>query len=135
MSEEVHTPLEVAEGILSGKYTKVSAYVLVNQIEQLTRERDEARAEVEHLRQARNDALAGGDVLKAEVERQARHIEELQQKVDAEKSCACSYDEPGDVCQAHSPALAKALAEIERLRSIHTGHQPSIGSGKTLLKN
>ena len=51
-----------------------------------------------------------------EVERQARHIEELQSKVDAEKSCACSYDAPGDVCAAHSPALAAARAEVERLR-------------------
>ena len=55
--------------------------------------------------------------LLAEVERQARHIEELQSKIDAEKSCACSYDEPGDVCSAHSPAQAEAHAEIERLRA------------------
>lgn len=114
---------------------EISRYQYWQRGQQAALEIEKLRAEVEHLRQARNDALAGGDVLKAEVERQARHIEELQQKVDAEKSCACSYDEPGDVCHAHSPALAKALAEIERLRSIHTGHQPSIGSGKTLLKN
>ena len=52
----------------------------------------------------------------AEVERQARHIEELQEKIDAEKSCACSFDAPGDVCAAHSPALMQARAEVERLR-------------------
>ena len=53
----------------------------------------------------------------AEVERQARHIEELREKIDAERSCACSFDAPGDVCVAHSPALARALAENARLRA------------------
>jgi len=51
----------------------------------------------------------------AEVERQARHIEELREKIDAERSCACSFDAPGDVCAAHSPALTRALAEVEKL--------------------
>lgn len=46
----------------------------------------------------------------------AQHIEELQQKIDTEKSCACSFDAPGDVCVAHSPALAEARAEVERLK-------------------
>lgn len=46
--------------------------------------------------------------LLAEVERQARHIEELREKIDAERSCACSFDAPGDVCAAHSPALMQA---------------------------
>lgn len=45
-----HTPLEVAEGILSGKYTLTNVFVFVNQIEDLTRERDDARAEVERRR-------------------------------------------------------------------------------------
>lgn len=69
--------------------------VAADEIEQLTRERDEARAEVE---------------------RQARHIEELREKIDAEGSCACSLDAPGDICAAHSPALMRARAEVERLR-------------------
>lgn len=58
------------------------------------------------------------DALRAEVERQARHIEALQSKIDIEKSCACSYDAPGDICAAHSPALTAARAEIERLRAV-----------------
>lgn len=50
MSEEyAHEPLEVAEGILSGKYTLTSVYVLVNQIEDLTHERNEARKESDRL--------------------------------------------------------------------------------------
>lgn len=53
--------------------------------------------------------------LRAEIERQARHIEELRDKIDAEKSCCCSFDALGDVCAAHSPALTQALAEVERL--------------------
>lgn len=48
-TREVHTPLEVAEGILSGKYTLTSMFMLVNLIEDLIRERDEARAKVERL--------------------------------------------------------------------------------------
>jgi len=75
---------------------------LLAEVERLTRERDEALAEVEKLC--------------AENERQAQHIEVLKRKIDAEKSCACSYDQPGDVCAAHSPALAAARAENERLR-------------------
>lgn len=52
MSEEyTHTPQEVAEGILSGKYMLTSVFVLVNQIEDVTREREEARREVERLRE------------------------------------------------------------------------------------
>ena len=48
--EYTHTPLEVAEGILSGRYTLTSVYVLVNQIEDLGGERDAALAEVERMR-------------------------------------------------------------------------------------
>ena len=55
--------------------------------------------------------------LLAEVEQQARHIEELREKIDAEKSCACSFDAPGDVCAAHSPSLTRALAEVDRQRA------------------
>jgi len=55
--------------------------------------------------------------LRAEVERQAHHIKELQEKIDAEKSCACSFDAAGDVCAVHSPALMDARAEVERLRA------------------
>lgn len=51
-----HTPLEVAEGILSGKYTLTSVFVLVNQIEDLTRERDEARVERDALTKLIMDA-------------------------------------------------------------------------------
>ena len=61
--------------------------------------------------------LAEVERLLAEVERQARHIEELQRKIAAEKSCACSYDAPGDVCAAHSPTLAAARTQVERLRA------------------
>ena len=68
-------------------------------IERLIRERDEARAEVE---------------------RQAQHIEALQSKIDAAKSCACSFEEYGDVCSVHSPAVVQARAEVERLRKALT---------------
>ena len=70
------------------------------------------------------DAILAGEITRdsafvplAEVERQARHIEELREKIDAERSCACSFDAPSDVCAAHSPALTRALAENARLRA------------------
>ena len=63
------------------------------------------------------DAVEELKWLRAEIERQARHIEEPREKIDAEKSCACSYDAPGDVCAAHSPALMQERAENERLRA------------------
>ena len=56
--------------------------------------------------------------LLAEDARKARHIEELREKIDAERSCACSFDAQGDVCAAHSPALAEARAEVERLQAV-----------------
>ena len=65
----------------------------------------------------------------AEVERQARHVKELREKIDAERSCACSFDAPGDVCAAHSPALTRALAEVERL---HKAHQAACEGGDLL---
>ena len=77
-----------------------------SEIERLTRERDEERRAVQ----------LAVEKLVSEIERQSQHIDELKQKIDAEKSCACSYDAPGDVCSWHSPALAKAQAEVERLR-------------------
>ena len=74
------------------------------------------QAALKQLQTALDAVVRERDDLLAEVERQARHIEELQQKLDAEKSCACSYDAPGDVCAAHSPTLAEERAKVERLR-------------------
>ena len=54
--------------------------------------------------------------LRAELDKAQRHIEMLQVKLDAEKSCACAYDDPNEVCLPHSPLLEKARAENERLR-------------------
>lgn len=58
------------------------------------------------------------NMLRAEVARQAWHIEKLRSKIDAEKSCACSFDAPGDVCAAHSPSLMEARAEVERTHAL-----------------
>lgn len=76
-----------------------------------------AEIRARHEAGERASAVADREWLLGEIERQARHIEELQSKIAAEKSCACSYDAPGDVCAAHSPALAEARAEVERLRA------------------
>lgn len=46
-----------------------------------------------------------------------QHVEELQEKIDPEKDCACSYDEAGAVCASHSPMLKAAKGEILRLET------------------
>ncbi len=79
-------------------------------VERLTRDREE-------VMRAGNDKIGEIERLRAEIERQVLHIDELRAKVDAEKSCACSYDAPGDICAAHSPSLMQARAEVERLRA------------------
>lgn len=92
MSDDLITSLRA---LAAARHDDLSIAVdAVIEIERLTRQRDEARAEIE---------------------RQARHIEELREKIDAEGSCACSLDAPGDICAAHSPALMRARAEVERL--------------------
>lgn len=63
------------------------------------------------------DAVEELRLMRAENKRQALHIEYLQAKIDADRSCACSYDAPSDVCAVHSPLLMQARAEIERLRA------------------
>lgn len=78
----------------------------------------EAADEIERLRSALDTAIRERNEARAEIERQARHIEELREKIDAEGSCACSLDAPGDICAAHSPALMRARAEVERLREV-----------------
>ena len=75
---------------------------------------------IAEIRARRQEGIrAGADAdracLLAEVERQTQHIEELRSKIDAERSCACSFDAPGDVCLAHSPTLAEARAEVKQL--------------------
>lgn len=52
--------------------------------------------------------------LRAELDNAQHHIEMLQAKLDAEKSCACAYDDPNEVCLPHSPLLEKARAELDR---------------------
>lgn len=52
-----------------------------------------------------------------EIERLRAHVEALQQKIDADKSCACAYDSPDDVCLPHSPVVADLRAENARLRA------------------
>ena len=68
------------------------------------------------LAASKHDDLSVATEAAHEIERQAKHVAELQQKIDAEMSCGCSYDAPGDVCSWHSPALAAAQAEVKRLR-------------------
>jgi hypothetical protein len=46
-----------------------------------------------------------------------RHVEQLQDKLDPEHSCACCYDRPDITCGHHSPMLAKAEAERDEARA------------------
>ena len=73
--------------------------------------------------------MRDSDVARAEIRRQVWHIGLLQEKIDAEKSCACSYDNPDDVCMKHSPQLVAARAEVERL---HKEHEAACLGGELL---
>ena len=55
-----YTPRQIADSILAGEITRDSAFVPLAEVERLTRERDEARAEVEKLREA---LVRGSEVL------------------------------------------------------------------------
>jgi hypothetical protein len=54
-----YTPSQIADSILAGEITRDSAFVPLAEVEKLRAERDEARAEVERLREALRDALDG----------------------------------------------------------------------------
>jgi len=54
--------------------------------------------------------------LVAEVERLTAHVDELSEKITA-PNCACSYDRPGDICMAHSPALRRAMEAIADIQA------------------
>jgi hypothetical protein len=54
-----------------------------------------------------------GDLL-AEVDRLNGHVEDLQDKVDAERNCACSYDDPNDICLLHSPVAGRLRERAEK---------------------
>lgn len=43
-------------------------------------------------------------------------IEALHAKIKSEGNCACSFDHVDDICMCHSPKLAAAVVENERLR-------------------
>jgi hypothetical protein len=51
-----------------------------------------------------------------ELARANQHIEELQNKIDGDKDCCCSYDEPGVMCSVHSPKLLTAERALETAR-------------------
>lgn len=55
------------------------------------------------------------------------HIDELQNKIDGDKSCCCSYDNPGDVCSHHSPKLKAAY---ERIKTLEAALQPFASEAK-----
>jgi hypothetical protein len=57
--------------------------------------------------------------LRAEVKRLEAIEEENWEKLVAyENCCACSLDEPGDVCAGHSPMLDRAKAECGRMKPV-----------------
>jgi chromosome segregation ATPase len=72
------------------------------------------QAERDQIKADFNDCNSERAYWKVRAKKAERHVEELQEKVDADTSCACSYDAPGDVCLSHSPALKAALARAEK---------------------
>lgn len=73
---------------------------------------DEQQQWVKH-----EDFISTLESLQRENEELTRHVAELQDKINSEKDCACSYDEAGTVCGVHSPALKAAEAEVKRLQA------------------
>ena len=136
-----------ADGSHAAFHAHYDRATLLAEVDRLTRERDEARAEVERLRAEIERLLqaiglvtttvpdmqvdienpvgmaqrvvAEVDRQRAEIERQARYIEELREKIDADRSCACSFDAPGAVCAAHSPALMQARAALRPFSELY----------------
>ena len=112
MSEEYTPPMEVAAGILAGKYSLPSVYVLTTQIAHLTCERDEARAEVERLRReterlrAENEKLHREDTL-------TRHALKRWVFVDPDGGDAATHER-----------VAAVVSEVERLRGDVSGPDP-----------
>lgn len=78
--------------------------------------------QIKHALSGRDPVLtAAADLLlrqAGEIEKKDAHIEALQSKIDAEKSCACSFDRPGDVCAVHSPLLREAEEVINGLNNL-----------------
>ena len=81
-----------------------------NDIRALTRERDAARAEAEKLRTELDEAV------NAELAHKAKW-ESICSASRENGTCACSYDSIDDVCMAHSPKLAAAMADLAAARS------------------
>ena len=51
------------------------------------------------------------------IARLTKHVELLQEKVDPDKSCACAYDAPDDVCLPHSPIVARLTRERDEAQN------------------
>ncbi|EMG53116.1 hypothetical protein WYI_13797 [Ochrobactrum sp. CDB2] len=82
---------------------------------------------------------ADNAALTARVKELSKHVEELQEKNNAE-TCACSYDAVGDVCKGHSPTvkaletqLAAARKALEPFALISSEGLISAGSGHVTM--
>lgn len=58
------------------------------------------------------------DRLRASLHEEEAATEALEAKLKSESNCACSYDNLDDICMCHSPKLAFAIAENDRLKAI-----------------
>jgi hypothetical protein len=54
----------------------------------------------------------------ASLQEEEAATEALEAKLKSEGNCACSYDNIEDICMCHSPKLAAAVAENDRLKAI-----------------
>jgi len=114
--------LPVLVGYLSwNKEKAMSDKFVIRSLEDLDRQR--AAQLGRRMSLAEYGARLDGDIkdaeiekLRAELDNAQHHIEMLQAKLDAEKSCACAYDDPNEVCLPHSPLLEKARAELDMTR-------------------
>lgn len=87
-------------------------------VSRLIAERDRARHERTAAESSMMEQSLRAEKAEAERDEALRHVEQLQDKLDPEHSCACCYDRADTICGHHSPMLAKAEAERDEARAL-----------------
>ncbi len=80
-------------------------------VSDLQQEVKRLEADIEHLQFAHDEATPESEIVELR-----QHNEELLEKISL-NDCACSYDEPGDICSYHSPIVKRLEAKVKELES------------------
>ena len=105
----------VKEGIRCGPCERKALFIVLARLTAAESARDEARAD----QKAAEDA---SEALEVKLRALAPH-----------RSCACSYDSPGDVCMHHSPALSAALAESAEMLGLVRKHAVEAAKAEVIM--